>query len=68
MKVLEVPLLSRGHVCAAYVACASMMADPMAALAENVVDCLLKKGPFSGKADAYAIAARRCISILGLRL
>ena len=43
VNVLVVPLLSRGHVCAAYVACANMIADPMAAFAEYVMDCLLKR-------------------------
>ena len=58
-NVFSVLLFNFGHVCAAYVACDSMIADPIMALALNVMDCLLKKGPLRGSAVAYAIAALR---------
>ena len=45
-----------------------MSADPIMALALNVMDFLLKKGPLRGSAVEYATAALRWISILGERL
>ena len=58
-SVFSVLLFSFGHVCAAHVACDSMIADPIMALALIVIDFLLKKGPLRGSAVAYAIADLR---------